>query len=74
MDSDRTNRILQISESHASYSVIVIEIFNAKIVNAIYSIKALRYVIFNKKTLKFTIVGYFEPYYLNFLTFQWNNI
>ena len=36
MDSDITNRIVQINGSRASYSVIVVEKFKVKIVHAIY--------------------------------------
>ena len=36
MDSDKTNRIAQMNGSHASYNVIVIPIFNVKIVYAIF--------------------------------------
>ena len=36
MDSDRTNRIVQTNVLHVIYSVIVIYIFNVKVVYAIY--------------------------------------
>ena len=57
MDFDTTNRIVQMNGSHASYSVIVIEKCNVKIVNAIYAmVYTARYYGISIRKIKITLI------------------